>query len=268
LALGEFHGIALTSEGSVLTWGMEQGPEVSVGTGKKLAPGLGELPERVGLNQKEPRTLDVPCRAVEVAAGAYHSALITEDGKLWLWGSNEQGQLGIGRPGAPAALHTPVACKAFGAAGTRDEDGSLRCACTSVSLGGFHSAALDVEGRLFTWGDNRRGQCGHGEAKGICEPKLLQLASDDPLCVFVSCGGFFTLLEAYPKSAGASQPPSYFACGWGKDGCLGFGQACKRMLRPQPLPRPLPGHHWTKLWAGAVHVAGLLAQTEHRELSY
>ncbi|CCI39542.1 unnamed protein product [Albugo candida] len=38
------------------------------------------------------------CKFIKIAAGAYHSAAITENGELYTWGRNFEGQLGHGRP--------------------------------------------------------------------------------------------------------------------------------------------------------------------------
>merc|ERR1711974_225830 len=114
-----------------------------------------------------------------------------------------------------------------------------------VSLGGFHSAAVDTDGQLFTWGDNKRGQCGQGEVATVEKPLELTLAPSETLCVGIACGGFFSLFEG--------QASRIYACGWGKEGCLGFGQACKRMLRPRPVPTAPCGHRWALLRTGMVH---------------
>uniref|UniRef100_A0A7S4PS08 RCC1-like domain-containing protein n=1 Tax=Alexandrium monilatum TaxID=311494 RepID=A0A7S4PS08_9DINO len=249
VALGEFHGLALTAGGRALVWGMEQGPEVRMRPGCDLGPKLGMLPERAALNQPEPRELDVSGRITGVAAGAYHSALLTEDGRLWIWGSNNHGQLGHGSGVREARLPRPL--EAFSG-----REGGRRAAF--VSLGGFHSAAVDTEGRLFTWGDNKRGQCGQGEAAAVETPTPLVLAASTPRCTGLSCGGFFSLFEGREEAEGQAKARQIYACGWGKEGCLGFGQPCKRMLRPRPMPAAPGGRRWAYLRAGMVHVAGLL----------
>lgn len=252
IALGEFHGIGLTANGKVLVWGMEQGPEVAIRPGVSLGPEFGLMPERAAMNQPEPRVLDVSRGVIGVAAGAYHSALITDDGRLWTWGQNSRKQLGHG-PEAPDHLCTPTVVR------TLDRGSGHRI--TAVSLGGFHSAAVDESGLLFTWGDNRRGQCGQGEVGIVDTPEQLKLAPSEPQCIGVSCGGMFSIFEAEEGALeeGSGRGRSrFYACGWGKDGCLGFGQVCKRQLRPRPWPAPPDNQQWKAVVAGAVHVAGFL----------
>jgi len=248
VALGEFHGVALSAHGTVFAWGMEQGPEVATGLSCEQSRRFGDVPERANLNQPEPRLLEVPGVAVEVAAGGYHNALITEDGRLWTWGSNTHGQLGHGRE--IPAIGEPRHVRSFDGGGGRR--------VVSVSLGGFHSAAIDESGSAFTWGENKKGQCGQGEESIVAAPTAVTFRGEAASrCVTASCGGFFTLFGVESDGDGRIQ---FHACGLGKEGCLGFGQPCKRMLRPQPLPSR-PGQHWTHMQAGMVHVAGLLAET-------
>lgn len=49
-------------------------------------------------SSRTPVTVPLPVRAVEVAVGQEHSCARGEDGSVWCWGSDQQGQLGRGRP--------------------------------------------------------------------------------------------------------------------------------------------------------------------------
>ena len=50
-----------------------------------------------------------------------------------------------------------------------------------------HAAAIDDEGRLYTWGRNERGQLGHGDYKNRGTPTLVEALRDEK-CVAVACG--------------------------------------------------------------------------------
>merc|ERR1712232_430415 len=125
---------------------------------------------------------------------------------------------------------------------------------------------MGASGKIFTWGDNKRGQCGQGEVTVIERPTLLECGSGQhPVCRRVSCGGFFTFFEMLADDTSDAGSDSRavtrtrsFACGWGKEGCLGFGQPCKRMLRPQLLPLMPEQRRWTHLSAGMAHAGGFL----------
>lgn len=80
-----------------------------------------------------------------VACGSYHTAAIKTDGTLWMWGSNNYGELATGNL---TAASSPVQTVA---AGTNWKQ---------VSCGYLHSAAIKTDGTLWTWGDNTRGHLG------------------------------------------------------------------------------------------------------------
>jgi alpha-tubulin suppressor-like RCC1 family protein len=89
ISCGTNHVAALTKDGKVITWGMNSNevlgrrPELGEGKTKgRLEAGLGEVE---GL----PRVKDVGC-------GSKHTLVLTEEGRVWSWGSNEEGQLGAG----------------------------------------------------------------------------------------------------------------------------------------------------------------------------
>ncbi len=80
-----------------------------------------------------------------LAKGARHSLGVDAAGKVWAWGDNSSGQLGLGhsRPVAGASLVTGLAGQAL-----------------AVSAGTQHSAALLADGTVWVWGANNKGQLG------------------------------------------------------------------------------------------------------------
>ena len=81
---------------------------------------------------------------VSVSLGDTHSAAITSDGGLYMWGSNYHGQLG---DGTDTNKNIPI---------------KVMDNVISVSLGYNHSAAITTDGSLYTWGYNNEGQLGDG----------------------------------------------------------------------------------------------------------
>ncbi|KAI9202852.1 regulator of chromosome condensation 1/beta-lactamase-inhibitor protein II [Polychytrium aggregatum] len=94
--------------------------------------------------------------AVSLSGGANHSAMVLDDGSLVTWGDNSQGQLGR-QPG-----------KASSQADLVQTQPSHRWA--KVRCGWNHTAALDQDGILWTFGENRYGQLGYdtGGAESSC----------------------------------------------------------------------------------------------------
>ncbi|CAJ1402173.1 unnamed protein product [Effrenium voratum] len=225
--MGEFHGLALSASGRAFCWGQEQGPELVLAQ-TTMKESKMRLPRSLGLNQPTPRALDLlPVTAV--AAGGYHSAVITQDGRLWTWGSNDYGQLGLGLarellPVAPQPRPVELPGRAW-----------------RVSLGGVHSAVIDEDRRLYTFGSNRKGQCGQGEAQQLVAPEPLALPKERPVRA-AACGGFFSFFEAEGPGN------ELYACGWGKDGS-------GKPVGSQPPPREAPSPYSNRATVGA-HICG------------
>lgn len=84
-----------------------------------------------------------------IAFGSDHCLALTEDQKLYAYGSNTHGQLGQGDCEERKDL---CLVEGFG-------DSPIH----HISCGERHNAVLDEAGILYTWGDSTHGQCGLGE---------------------------------------------------------------------------------------------------------
>lgn len=127
-----------------------------------------------------------------IAAGGSHSLAIKEDGSLWAWGSNINGQLG---DGTATNYRTPV---------------KIMTDVTMVSAGDFSSFAIKSDGTLWAWGNNGYGMLGDGTGKDRYMPvKVLDNVSS------VSTRGF--------KAFAIKKDGSLWASGWNSSGMLGDG---------------------------------------------
>ncbi|KAL3523858.1 hypothetical protein ACH5RR_016692 [Cinchona calisaya] len=85
VAAGLWHTVCISADGDVYTFGGNQFGQL--GTGSDQAETL-------------PRLLEAPSlenvHAKIVSCGARHSAIVTEEGKVFCWGWNKYGQLGLG----------------------------------------------------------------------------------------------------------------------------------------------------------------------------
>lgn len=95
--------------------------------------------------------------AVAVEAGGFASFVVTASGRVLAWGSNGNGELGIGTWGWSG--HTPRVIEKL--------DGRR---VVQVSAGGFHVAALTDDGEVYTWGHGRHGALGHGSTRKDADP--------------------------------------------------------------------------------------------------
>jgi alpha-tubulin suppressor-like RCC1 family protein len=86
-----------------------------------------------------------------ISVGFTHTLVIKDNGTLWAWGENDEGQIGDGTPGAEGEFRiTPVQVGA-------DSD------WTTVAAGSHHSLAIKLDGSLWSWGYNWYGQLGNEE---------------------------------------------------------------------------------------------------------
>uniref|UniRef100_A0A0G4HQ07 Uncharacterized protein n=1 Tax=Chromera velia CCMP2878 TaxID=1169474 RepID=A0A0G4HQ07_9ALVE len=88
---------------------------------------------------------------VGVACGGRHGAAWTEGGKLFMWGGNENGQLGLNDTEIRWNA-TPVNAPLL--------EGEF---VTQAALGGAHTVIACKSGRVFSWGANEGGQLGNGK---------------------------------------------------------------------------------------------------------
>ena len=129
------HGLALLPNGQLAGWGSNEFAQVQAGQADLM-----QNPQRISL----PGT-----RAMAVAIGSRHSLAIDETGRVWAWGDNSSGQLGLGhtRPVTGMSLTQGLPTRA-----------------SLVAAGAQHSLALLTDGTVWVWGANNRGQLGRGAA--------------------------------------------------------------------------------------------------------
>ncbi|CAI5480436.1 unnamed protein product [Closterium sp. Yama58-4] len=93
LAAGGFHTLAVDDEGRVWSWGRG---------------GSGQLGQHSLLTQPVPRVVPglAGVKIARVAAGSAWSAALSDEGQLFVWGKNADGQLGLGA-GQPKIIDKP-----------------------------------------------------------------------------------------------------------------------------------------------------------------
>jgi alpha-tubulin suppressor-like RCC1 family protein len=167
-----------------------------MGLGSKYAGAIGN-------NSQTTRNTPYPIGSgfKQIAAGAYHSLGIRQDGSLWAWGWNQYGQLGDGttidklkpvRVGdgfiqVVANYQRTFALKADGSLwgwganyGGELGDGTHSNRLTptligywnfsKIATGNDHTLALKGDQTLWAWGANQYGQLGTGNQKDILQP--------------------------------------------------------------------------------------------------
>ena len=150
-------------------------------------------------------------RAIDVAAGAAHSVVVTRECEAAAFGADTNGSTGQGDDGEGMTFRTPRWMYWVGV-----DDTTRVVACAA---GRGHTVLLTATRRVLTLGDGALGQLGHGDARSRRKPARVEALVGIEI-VAVSAGGDHTLCVT---SAG-------LLYGWGANarGQLGLGDDATR----------------------------------------
>ncbi|XP_028446232.1 X-linked retinitis pigmentosa GTPase regulator, partial [Perca flavescens] len=198
VACGRDHTIVCTWQGSVFVAGSNQEGQL----------GLGHCNNTTSFHLQPPFCDHAPIKML--SAGCNTSAALTEDGRLFMWGDNAVGQIGLGDEGF--------------AAEPREVD--VREAVLWVSCGYHHSAFVTVDGDLYTFGESANGRLGL-QVEQLANHRVPQrvqgiLGRVTQVC----CGGEHTV---------ALTEENVYAFGRGQYGQLGHGTFLFEVDLPKPL---------------------------------
>ncbi len=190
IASGHHHSLALTPDGRVVAWGVDEDGETDVPTslaGKTVTAISAGTEHSLALTSDGQVTAwggnryhqtDVPASlsgrtVTAISAGDYHNLALTSDGHVTAWGNDDQGATQV-----PASLNdktvTAISAGAqYGLALTSDghitvwgwdHDGLAEVprslsgkTVTTIEAGGTHILALTSDGQLTSWGDDDYG---------------------------------------------------------------------------------------------------------------
>ena len=150
-----------------------------------------------------------------------------DDGTLWAWGRNNNGQLGIGNT-ADQVYPQQVG-----------EDTGW----TGVACGFEHSVAIKSDGTLWSWGNNESGQLGLENTTNYNTPQ--KIGSDTDWSK-VSCGSFFTVAIKTTRTM--------WSWGDGAVGQLGLGTFGDNQNSPQPIGLDTD---WESVSCGGYHAIAI-----------
>uniref|UniRef100_A0A453NK49 RCC1-like domain-containing protein n=3 Tax=Aegilops tauschii subsp. strangulata TaxID=200361 RepID=A0A453NK49_AEGTS len=152
VACGWRHSVTVSSSGGLYTYGWSKYGQLGHGDFEDhLVPRKLEALKDVSISQ--------------IAGGWRHTMAVASDGKLYGWGWNKFGQVGVGDDVdhcSPVEVNFP------------DEQKIAQVAC-----GWRHTLALTENKNVFSWGRGASGQLGHGEIIDRNTPKMIDALSLD-----------------------------------------------------------------------------------------
>ena len=149
ISFNQNFSIALDEAGNVWSWGDNSDGELGRGASTDICGSSATEPDCILAIGQVQNLTDV----VAISAGYSHTLALKNDGTVWAFGTNGDGELGTGDANATAVPVQTV------------WTGEQSVNVVQVSAGSDFSCALDDQGRLWAWGKNNYGQLGQG-AKG------------------------------------------------------------------------------------------------------
>jgi len=165
IAGGDAHSLALKNDGSVWSWGDNLGGQLGNGTSI--------------LKSNVPVQVSSLTGVIAIAAGAYHSLALKNDGTVWAWGYNNYGQLGNGSNIFYSNVPVQVS--------------SLTGVIAVAAMGSSHSLALKNDGTVWAWGANGTGQLGIGnytdknvpvQVTGMCYVSVEKITKENKFLIY------------------------------------------------------------------------------------
>ncbi|KFZ26634.1 MAG: Regulator of chromosome condensation (RCC1) repeat protein [Candidatus Izimaplasma bacterium HR2] len=137
ISAGGNHSSVITSEGRVFMWGYNTFGQLGDGTDTQRNLPV-DITDNFNLIGEE---------IIEnISLGGSHSSAVTSDNRVFIWGYNGDGQLGIG---VTDMDDHPIPIDITDIFNLNETE-----VISDIFLGGYHSSVITSEGRILIWGDN------------------------------------------------------------------------------------------------------------------
>ncbi|MCL2504184.1 MAG: cell wall-binding repeat-containing protein, partial [Coriobacteriia bacterium] len=180
-------------------------------------------------------------RWVAVSAGGsideVHSLGIKDDGSLWAWGRNGEGQLGDGTGGDETDANDKNAPVQVGTDRWR-----------VVSAGNWHSLGIKEDGTLWAWGHSGWGRLGIGSSGG---------SNSKNAPAKIGADKWRTVSAGQNHSFGIKEDGTLWAWGVSSHGQLGIGASGDDKIERSPVPIGAETDRWRTASAGQLHSFGI-----------
>ncbi|XP_052027120.1 X-linked retinitis pigmentosa GTPase regulator isoform X5 [Apodemus sylvaticus] len=199
-ACGRNHTIVSTDTGGVYAAGGNNEGQL----------GLGDTDDRDTFHQIDFFTPSDTIK--QLSAGANTSAALTEDGKLFMWGDNSEGQIGLKNKSNVCIPHEVTVGKPI----------------AWISCGYYHSAFVTMDGELYTFGEPENGKLGLPSQLLINHRSPQRVLGIPERVIQVACGGGHTVVLTEKV---------VYAFGLGQFGQLGLGTFLFETSEPKIIDR-------------------------------
>ena len=226
IVAGDFHTLAIRGDGTLWAWGLNQFGQLGDGTTMTIRT----TPVRVGGNAAQRAWI-----WAYVSEGNSHSMGIRQDGTLWAWGSNANGQLGDGTTTNRTA---PV----------QIQEGTT---WAHVAAGGAHTVGIRTDGTLWAWGNQANGRLGNDETAtgNVTSPIQIQ---EGTRWIYATAGG----TAATGHTVGIREDGTLWAWGFNNNGQLGIGPNTGPQTTPIRVGTDLD-RRWASVFAFANRTMGI-----------
>ena len=157
ISSGTSHSCSIISDGRVICWGRNN---------------VGQLGDNSLIDRRTPVFVQLPASrsAVMISAGATQTCAVLDDGSLFCWGLNANGQLG---DGTTTFSSTPVSANL--------PNGRT---AVLVATGFAHTCALMDNSELHCWGLNDNGQLGDGSTTNSVQMREIGWTDGEPTTTY------------------------------------------------------------------------------------
>ncbi|KAF9408607.1 hypothetical protein HW555_011775 [Spodoptera exigua] len=221
VACGRAHTVFVTDSNAIYTVGCND--EGQLGTGDlehHTVPQFVELEGETG-----------PIK--QVSAGSNHTAILTDDGRVFVCGSNTEGQLGLGEDTRSCVKFTEL---------------KFMEKIAFVECGYYHTVFITAKGAVFVTGDNENQKLGIPD-----KPSTVYVPEVLPLTIPIKsacCGAAHTFLLSMDES-------KILAFGSNEKGQLGLPKEVEHVKEPTEIDmeKMFDGYQLKLVACGAMHTA-------------
>ena len=186
---GAWNSMALGVDGTVYTWG-----SISKGYDRN-----GSSQQTFPAAVKDSSDASGVFHAVQISTGWSFDMAIGQDGYVYVWGYNTNGQFGNNtNNGTSANIFNPTPGRVFASSKSTAAAGPWLKA-VQVSAGYWYALAIDTDGNTWAWGQNTYGSLGNGTSNGEYDANPVPVRVKYPVTAGpvtakqVNAGGYYAL---------------------------------------------------------------------------